>query len=86
MKIGPTADEIRAIPGELRREYILQRKMEFVPTIDTPSGPTKVEIRIMYIWDGEMKPITTLLRTGTRQNDGRGFQSGSGLGWRISRI
>lgn len=64
VKIGPTADEIRAIPGELRREYILQRKMEFIPTIDTPSGPTKVEIRIMYVWDGEMKPITTLLRMG----------------------
>jgi len=39
--------------------------MEFIPTIETPSGPTKAEIRIMYVWqDGEMKPVTSLLRTG----------------------
>jgi hypothetical protein len=65
VRIGPTAQEINAIPAEERSNFILQRKMEFVPTIETPSGPTKAEIRIMYIYqDGEMKPVTTLLRTG----------------------
>ncbi len=62
--IGPAAEEIYAIPPDRRQDFILQRRMDFVPTIETPGGPTKAEIRIMYIWDGEMKAVTTLLRLG----------------------
>ncbi len=64
VRIGPTTVEIDAITPQKRSEFILQRKLEFVPTIQTPSGPTKAEIRVMYVWDGEMKPVTALLRTG----------------------
>jgi hypothetical protein len=38
--------------------------LNFVPTIDTPSGATKLEVRVMYVWDGEMRPIMTVMRTG----------------------
>jgi hypothetical protein len=62
--IGPTTAEIDAITPQKRSEFILQRKLEFVPTVQTPSGPTKVEMRIMYVWDGEMKPVMALVRTG----------------------
>jgi hypothetical protein len=62
--IGPTTAEINAITPEKRSEFILQRKLEFIPTIQTPSGSTKAEIRIMYVWDGEMKPVMALVRTG----------------------
>ncbi len=64
VRIDPTREEIAAIPENQRSEFILQRKMDFVPTVDTPSGMTKAEIRIMYIWDGELKPVTTIIRTG----------------------
>ena len=64
VQIGPTRDEIEAISQRQRAEFILQRKMDFVATIETPSGLTKVETRIMYIWDCELKPITTVIRTG----------------------
>jgi hypothetical protein len=64
VKISPSKEEIAAIPEDKRHEFILQRKMDFVPTIDTPAGMTKIEVRIMYIWDGELKPVTTVLRTG----------------------
>ena len=65
MKIGPTKEDIDAIPQEQRSEYILQRKMEFVPTIETPSGLTKAEIRVMYVREGgELKAMTTVIRTG----------------------
>ena len=64
VKIGPSREEIEAIPEEQRPDFILQRKMDFVATVDTPSGMTKVEIRIMYIWDGELRPVTTVMRTG----------------------
>jgi hypothetical protein len=64
VKIAPSREEIDAIPDERRREFILQRRMEFVPTIETPSGPTKLETRIMYVWDGHLVPVMTVLRTG----------------------
>ena len=65
VKIGPTKEEIELIPQNERQNYVLQEKVNFVPTVDTPSGPTKVEIRVMYIHDGtELKPVTTVIRTG----------------------
>jgi hypothetical protein len=64
VKLSPNTQEICAIPGNERSNYILQSKMDFVPTLETPSGMTKVETRIMYIWDGELKPVTTIIRTG----------------------
>jgi hypothetical protein len=65
VKVGPTRDEIEAIAPEDRHNYILQERMNFVATIATPSGMTKAEIRIMYIFEGgELRPVTTILRTG----------------------
>jgi hypothetical protein len=64
VKIGPSREEIAAIPKQMRSQYILQRKMDFVPMIDTPGGMTKVEIRIMYVWDNGLRPLTSVLRTG----------------------
>lgn len=64
VKIGPSKEDVLAIPERMRSDYILQRKLEFVPVIETPRGMTKVEIRIMYIWDEGLKPVMTVLRTG----------------------
>jgi hypothetical protein len=63
--IGPTQAQMDAIPPSERANYILQEKMDFVPTVNTPAGATKVEIRVMYIHDcGEMRAVTTVIRTG----------------------
>jgi hypothetical protein len=65
VNIGPSKEDIAAIPHQQRCEFILQRKMDFVPTIETPSGQTKIEVRIMYIWDqGGLQPVTTVVRSG----------------------
>ncbi len=65
VNIGPTKEDIAAIPKQQRHEFILQRRLDFVPTLETPSGATKVEVRIMYIWDREeLKPVNTIIRTG----------------------
>jgi hypothetical protein len=64
VQIGPSAESIAAIPAGQRGDYILQEKMNFVATVDTPAGLTKIEVRIMYIWDGELKPVTTIVRSG----------------------
>jgi hypothetical protein len=64
VKIGPSREEILAVPESQQSEYVLQRKMDFVPVIETPSGMTKVEVRIMYVWDKGLRPVMTILRTG----------------------
>lgn len=67
--VGPSAAQLAAIPPDRRRDYILQERVDFTPVIETPHGPTKAEVRIMYLWlDGErtegLLPVNTIIRTG----------------------
>lgn len=63
--VGPSRDQVDSIPGAERPGYILQERMNFVPTLETPSGLTNIETRIMYIHDGGiLRPVTTVVRTG----------------------
>jgi len=62
--IGPTREDLAAIPLERRSEYILQERLDFEPVIETPHGPTKAEIRIMYIWVDTLRPGPILVRMG----------------------
>ncbi len=56
VKINVTLADIEAI--EDKENYILQTKVNYHPIIETPSGPAKIEIRMMVVWkDGEDKPI-----------------------------
>jgi hypothetical protein len=64
VKVGPSRQDIDAIPIDKRGDYILQRRMDFAAPILTPSGPTKLEVRIMYIRDDVLRPVTTIIRTG----------------------
>lgn len=62
----PTQAQLEAIPPERRGEYLLQRRMRFVPTIATPHGLTQAEIRILYLWpdDGMLTAALSLVRLG----------------------
>jgi len=62
--IAPKKEDIAAIPAERRPYYILQERMHFEPVIDTPFGGTKAEVRVMYIWLDELKPVLTIIRMG----------------------
>jgi hypothetical protein len=66
IKFAPTAEEINAIPGAERHNYILQERLNFTPVIETPHGPTQMEVRIMYVWPegGELTPVLPLIRMG----------------------
>ena len=44
--------------------YILQERVNFAPVIETPFGPTKAEVRVMYIWLDELQAVTTIVRMG----------------------
>lgn len=64
VRIGPTREEVLSIPPDQRGNYILQERVRFEPVIDTPFGKTLAEIRMMYIWLDELKPVSLLVRTG----------------------
>ena len=64
VRIGPTREEVAAIPEAQRHDYILQERVDFAPVIETPFGKTRAEIRIMYIWLEELRPVSLLVRMG----------------------
>jgi hypothetical protein len=62
----PTDEDLLGIPKAKRGDYLLQERVRFEPTIDTPFGPTQAEIRILYLWPdgGDMDPVLSLIRLG----------------------
>jgi hypothetical protein len=62
--IAPTKADIEAIPEDKRAEYILQERVKFEPVIETPFGATKAEVRVMYVWQAELKAVLTIIRMG----------------------
>ncbi len=62
--IAPRKEDIAAIPAEKRGEYILQERLHFEPVIETPFGGTKAEVRVMYVWQEELRAVLTIIRMG----------------------
>lgn len=62
----PTLAQLEEIPAERRPGFLLQQRMRFVPTIETPHGLTQAEIRILYLWPdgGTLTPVLSLVRLG----------------------
>ena len=75
--VGPTLEQIEAIPSEHRGNYVLQERVKFHPVIDTPEGMTKVEVRIMYVrTDAGMTHVNTIVRMGRGLQMGVDFNKG----------
>ena len=66
IQFDPTRGQLESIPADSRGEYLLQQRMDFVPTIETPHGLTQAEIRILYLWPerGTLTPALSLVRLG----------------------
>jgi hypothetical protein len=62
--IAPKKEDIEAIPADKRGDFILQERVNFEPVIETPFGATKAEVRMMYVWQGELKAVLTIIRMG----------------------
>jgi hypothetical protein len=76
---APSDEQLGAIPEALRDQYILQERLSFEPVIDTPYGPTQVEIRMMYLWTDRLRPVLPLLRMGRGKM--MGVDHNKGLRW-----
>jgi len=66
IEFEPTRALLESIPADRRRDFLLQQRMRFEPTIDTPLGMTQAEFRILYLWPdgGELTPALSLVRLG----------------------
>jgi hypothetical protein len=66
IQFEPTRRLLLSIPEEQRSGYLLQQRMRFVPTIETPYGLTQTEVRILYMWPdvGTLTPVLSLVRLG----------------------
>lgn len=50
--LDPTIDTINAIIDP--ENWMLQKKVTYAAAIETPSGPSKAEIRLFYFWDKQI--------------------------------
>ncbi|MDX1943465.1 MAG: hypothetical protein SFU99_23060 [Saprospiraceae bacterium] len=82
--IHPTQADIDKI--EDRSNFILQKKVQYVPVIPTLDDPAKAEVRMLLVWEDDAKRpelLTNLVRLakaemiGVRQNKGRTWVGGS---------
>ncbi len=77
--IRPTRADLEAIPVSERGDYLLQERVNFTPVIETPEGKTKIEIRVMYIWLDELRPVNLIIRMG--RGSQMGVDHNKGMGW-----
>lgn len=65
VKVNITRNDLDSVPENKRGEFLLQEKIVYAPVIKTPDEPSKVEVRMMFIWaDDSPEPlaVTTLTR------------------------
>ncbi len=82
--LHPTKEALDKI--ENRENFILQRKINYGPVVDTPTGDAKCEIRMLMLWDKELgtwKIVNNLVRLskgemiGVRFNKDKDWVGGS---------
>lgn len=74
--VGPAREEVEHIADP--ENWILQRRMRWVPVIETPHGPTQIEVRVMYIWPEGREPdaVNLIIRGGRGKMMGVDFNKG----------
>jgi hypothetical protein len=50
--LNPTNDSVNAVNDP--ENWILQKKVNYAAVIETPSGPSKAEIRLFYFWNKQL--------------------------------
>lgn len=64
VKVAPTLEDLRSIPADQRRNFLLQERVTYAPLVETPDQPSRVEIRVMILWPDNSPaiPVITLAR------------------------
>lgn len=69
-----------------KENYVLQRKVDYAPLIETPDGYAKAEVRMMFFWDREPMLVNNLVRMSKGKMMGVAFNKdktwvGSGIAY-----
>ena len=74
--IAPTREKIAAVANPA--EWLLQRKVAYAPLMETPDGPAKAEVRLIYAGDGTGMPrlVNQLVRLTKGAMHGVDFNKG----------
>ena len=88
VKVDVTKEMLKSIPDP--ENYILQEKIDYAPLIETPDEKSKVEIRMMFLWDKEPLLVNNLIRTSKGKMMGVDFNKnktwvGSSTAYRLSK-
>ena len=84
VNLHPTVADLKSL--DKPEHFILQKKVNYVPIVETPDEPARVELRMMYLWPaGESRPIlvNNLVRLskgemiGVRYNAGKSWVGGT---------
>lgn len=62
VNVDPSPADLDAIPAAERGNYLLQKKIQYAPIVPTPNEPSKVEVRMMFIWTDKLYPAIMLAR------------------------
>ncbi|MCI0664045.1 MAG: hypothetical protein L0220_23565, partial [Acidobacteria bacterium] len=76
VKVSITEADLETVPVDRRADFLLQEKVAYAPVIRTPDEPSKVEVRLMFIWpedSHEPLAVTTLIRLGKGEMMGVDF-------------
>lgn len=60
VEVGPSAERLRSI--DRPEHFILQRKVEYAPVVETLDVPAKAEVRMMFARTGRLRLINNLVR------------------------
>jgi len=60
VEVSPSPERLRAIRDP--QDFILQRKVDYAPFVETPDIPAKAEIRMMFVWKDRLRLINNLVR------------------------
>ena len=60
VELGPSRERLRSIADP--ENYILQRRIEYAPCVETPDIPAKAEVRMMFVWKDRLRLINNLVR------------------------
>jgi hypothetical protein len=60
VEVGPSAERLRSIRDP--ENFILQRRVDYAPCVETPDIPAKAEIRMMFVWKDRLRLINNLVR------------------------
>ena len=60
VELGPTRERLRSLPDP--ENFILQKRVDYAPALETPDEPAKAEVRMMFVWKDRPMLVNNLVR------------------------